>query len=68
MWAAVEQCERRRDDGCTPVVVLKRNHTPAHVLLPLEEFVRLISAKPCAVDGARMRALLEQLRDCLPVE
>ena len=66
IWAAVDQCARRSDGTMTSIVVIKRNNVSPHVLVPLEEFIRLISAPAgTGVPVGEILAHLDKIKDCL---
>lgn len=46
IWAAVDQAKANAPNGRTPIVVIKRNREQAHVLLPWQHFLDIVSENP----------------------
>jgi len=46
VWAAIEQAERRKKDGALPVIVIKKNNSLPHAVLPLDAFLSFIAPAP----------------------
>lgn len=42
IWKALAQAAKGATTGTTPIVVFRRNHTPAHVALPFDVFLDLL--------------------------
>ena len=76
LWASLEQASSNTPQGCTPVLVVKRNGVNAHAVLPFEHFVDLISGRSgsernehgrrAAIEA--MEAAIDLLRGQEPVE
>lgn len=45
VWDALKQAEENANNGSTPSLVFKRNHSKTYIALPLEHFIQLISNK-----------------------
>lgn len=70
VWSALEQARSNCPSHRTPCVVIKKNRTDAHAVLPLDVFVRLLSAQshatphagPMAASTSSHRQLLSHIR------